>query len=161
MVVEEKEQRGLGRFVVCDLLARGNVEVDRPLVVAIEEEPVAEEEPVVVEEPVIEDETFVEEPAVEEETMPVADAGAFNDNDFVSHEDDNNDLTDSNIDYLTTEEKTEEAADENAELKKDIKSVLLYMDQLLENLPEEKIVEFAKSDEFTTYKKLFSELGLS
>ena len=85
----------------------------------------------------------------------------YNDNDFVSHEDDNNDLTDSNIDYLTTEEKTEEAADENAELKKDIKSVLLYMDQLLENLPEEKIVEFAKSDEFTTYKKLFSELGLS
>ena len=131
---------------------------DEPVVV---EEPVAEEEPVVVEEPVIEDETFVEEPAVEEETMPVADAAAFNDNDFVSHEDDNNDLTDSNIDYLTTEEKTEEAADENAELKKDIKSVLLYMDQLLENLPEEKIVEFAKSDEFTTYKKLFSELGLS
>ena len=39
--------------------------------------------------------------------------------------------------------------------------VLLYMDQLLENLPEEKIVEFAKSDEFVTYKKLFSELGLS
>ena len=35
------------------------------------------------------------------------------------------------------------------------------MDQLLENLPEEKIVEFAKSEEFTTYKKLFSELGLS
>ncbi len=49
----------------------------------------------------------------------------------------------------------------NSDLKQDIKSVLLYMDQLLENLPEEKIVEFAKSDEFTTYKKLFSELGLS
>ena len=49
----------------------------------------------------------------------------------------------------------------NADLKQDIKSVLLYMDQLLENLPEEKIVEFAKSDEFVTYKKLFSELGLS
>ena len=46
-------------------------------------------------------------------------------------------------------------------LKKDIKSVLLYMDQLLENLPEEKIMEFAKSDEFVTYKKLFSDLGLS
>ena len=126
-----------------------------------EEEPVieetVEEEPVVVEEePIIEDETFVEEPIVEE---PVT---ADIENDFVSHEDDNNDLTDSNIDYLTTEEKQpEETIDENAELKKDIKSVLLYMDQLLENLPEEKIVEFAKSDEFTTYKKLFSELGLS
>ncbi len=126
--------------------------------VVVEEEPVVvEEEPVVVEEePIIEDETFVEEPIVEE---PVT---ADIENDFVSHEDDNNDLTDSNIDYLTTEEKQpEEIIDENAELKKDIKSVLLYMDQLLENLPEEKIVEFAKSDEFTTYKKLFSELGLS
>ena len=127
------------------------------------EEPVTEEaaseeiveEPVVEEEPVIEDETFVEEPLVDT-------AAADIENDFVSHEDDNNDLTDSNIDYLTTEEKQpEETVDENAELKKDIKSVLLYMDQLLENLPEEKIVEFAKSDEFTTYKKLFSELGLS
>ena len=124
-----------------------------------EEEPVVEEtveEPIVEEEPVIEDETFVEEPVIE--TAPIADI----ENDFVSHEDDNNELTDSNIDYLTTEETpAEETVDENAELKKDIKSVLLYMDQLLENLPEEKIVEFAKSDEFTTYKKLFSELGLS
>ena len=115
-----------------------------------EEEPTIEEETFVPEEEVMEgsDETVIPEPALE--------------NDFVSHEDDNNNLTDSNIDYLTTEDKDiEPEADENAELKKDIKSVLLYMDQLLENLPEEKIVEFAKSDEFTTYKKLFSELGLS
>ena len=35
------------------------------------------------------------------------------------------------------------------------------MDQLLENLPEDKIMEFAKSEQFTTYKKLFNELGLS
>lgn len=48
-----------------------------------------------------------------------------------------------------------------ADLKNDIRSVLLYMDQLLENLPEEKIVEFAKSEQFTTYKRLFNELGLS
>ena len=129
--------------------------------ITVEEEPVVEEE-VSVEEPVVEDETFVEEPVIDE-TPAAQEANAFIDNDFVSHEDDNNELTDSNIDYLTTEEdKSEEIADdENAELKKDIKSVLLYMDQLLENLPEEKIVEFAKSDEFTTYKKLFSELGLS
>jgi hypothetical protein len=45
-------------------------------------------------------------------------------------------------------------------LKKDIKDVLSYMDQLLESLPEEKIEEFAKSDHFDTYKKLFKELGL-
>jgi len=46
------------------------------------------------------------------------------------------------------------------ELQQDIKSVLLYMDQLLENLPEDKIEEFARSEHFNVYKKLFSELGL-
>jgi hypothetical protein len=34
------------------------------------------------------------------------------------------------------------------------------MDKLLESLPDEKIEEFARSDYFDTYKKLFSELGL-
>ena len=47
------------------------------------------------------------------------------------------------------------------DLRQEIKSVLSYMDQLLENLPEEKIAEFAQSDQFTTYKKLFKELGLA
>ncbi|MBR5401532.1 MAG: hypothetical protein IK102_06950 [Treponema sp.] len=119
-------------------------------------------------EPSMEDETFVPEEEVmvdapveaEEETI---NAPEIIENDFISHEEENNNLTEDNIDYLTTEDKEPEveSEDNNDELKKDIKSVLLYMDQLLENLPEEKIVEFAKSDEFTTYKKLFSELGLS
>ena len=120
------------------------------------------------------DETLVEDPVDSIETEETAVSmdevepqpqheSNFAYNDFVSHEEENNRLTDSNIDYLTTEEKEAAQPEENsnAELKKDIKSVLLYMDQLLENLPEEKIVEFAKSEEFTTYKKLFSELGLS
>ncbi|MBO5137985.1 MAG: hypothetical protein J6B81_05785, partial [Spirochaetaceae bacterium] len=47
------------------------------------------------------------------------------------------------------------------DLKRDIKSVLSYMDQLLDNLPEEKIAEFARSEHFELYKKLFVELGLS
>ena len=47
------------------------------------------------------------------------------------------------------------------DLKNEIVSVLSYMDQLLENLPEDKITEFAKSEHFVTYKKLFDELGLS
>ncbi len=87
-------------------------------------------------------------------------------------------LSKENVDYLAEEEivkddapenlSSEESDDENAEhtdlpsdLKSDIKSVLLYMDQLLENLPEEKIMDFAKSEQFVTYKKLFAELGLS
>ena len=56
---------------------------------------------------------------------------------------------------------TESSSDIPAEMKEEIKAVLSYMDQLLENLPEEKIAEFAQSEQFETYKKLFAELGLS
>lgn len=66
----------------------------------------------------------------------------------------------------TTEDSvpvTEPAKDNSLpeDIKNDVKSVLLYMDQLLENLPEDKIMEFARSEQFSTYKKLFTELGLS
>jgi hypothetical protein len=47
-----------------------------------------------------------------------------------------------------------------AGFKHELKTVLSYMDHLLESLPEEKIEEFAKSEYFDTYKKLFKELGL-
>jgi hypothetical protein len=46
------------------------------------------------------------------------------------------------------------------DLKEDVKTVLSYMDKLLESLPEEKIEEFAKSQYFEVYKKLFEELGI-
>jgi len=46
------------------------------------------------------------------------------------------------------------------DLRADIKSVLSYLDQLLESLPEEKIKEFADSEFFGIYKKLFEDLGL-
>ena len=100
-----------------------------------------------VEEPVIE-ETAVEEPAME-------------------------DLNDETEDAPATEPVIEEAETSNpvsqavsneeipGDLKSEIKSVLSYMDQLLENLPEDKISEFAQSEHFVTYKKLFQELGLS
>lgn len=48
-----------------------------------------------------------------------------------------------------------------SDMKQEIKSVLSYMDQLLESLPEDKITEFAQSEQFETYKKLFTELGLA
>jgi hypothetical protein len=35
------------------------------------------------------------------------------------------------------------------------------MDHLLESLPEDKIEEFANSEHFNVYKRLFSELGLN
>jgi hypothetical protein len=41
-----------------------------------------------------------------------------------------------------------------------LRDVLIYMDKLLESLPEEKIHEFAQSEYYNTYKKLFEELGI-
>jgi hypothetical protein len=51
-------------------------------------------------------------------------------------------------------------SDDGDRLKTEIKSVLSYLDKLLDSLPEEKIEEFARSKYFDTYKKLFEELGL-
>ena len=50
--------------------------------------------------------------------------------------------------------------DDNVRLKTEIRSVLSYLDKLLDYLPEDKIEEFAHSEHFDTYKKLFEELGL-
>jgi hypothetical protein len=66
---------------------------------------------------------------------------------------------------LEMEELEESTEDEDSEpipskLKSEIKSVLSYMDQLLEALPEEKIQEFARSEHFEVYKRLFDELGI-
>ena len=85
---------------------------------------------------------------------------------------DNVSISENELDQLLTseaamneqEEEEEEAPVQSSipdNLQKEIKSVLSYMDQLLENLPEEKIAEFAQSEQFETYKKLFKELGLN
>jgi hypothetical protein len=58
------------------------------------------------------------------------------------------------------QESREEDGGIPSHLKQELKTVLSYMDQLLESLPDEKIEEFAKSEYFDTYKKLFKELGL-
>jgi hypothetical protein len=59
--------------------------------------------------------------------------------------------------------KAEKVSDKDgfsSEMRNEVRKVLAYMDHLLESLPEEKIEEFAKSEHFDTYKKLFKELGL-
>jgi len=53
-----------------------------------------------------------------------------------------------------------ESDDLSQTLRHEIKAVLSYMDKLLESLPEEKIEEFARSEHFDVYKKLFDELGI-
>ncbi|MCR5612468.1 hypothetical protein [Treponema sp.] len=62
---------------------------------------------------------------------------------------------------VTVDSESDKDGEIPTDLKQEIKSVLSYMDQLLENLPEDKISEFAQSEHFVTYKKLFQELGLS
>ncbi len=59
------------------------------------------------------------------------------------------------------EEKAVESTALPQNLREEVRSVLSYMDQLLESLPESKIEEFARSEYFDTYKKLFEELGIA
>lgn len=114
---------------------------------------------------------FVEPVVTEEHEEPNADNVAISneelDNLLAPDASINDSLTDENLNYLAsdkeianTEETEDPASSIPGNLKKEIKSVLSYMDQLLENLPEDKIAEFAQSEQFETYKKLFKELGL-
>jgi pilus assembly protein FimV len=48
-----------------------------------------------------------------------------------------------------------------AALRDEIRTVLKYMDQLLEALPDAKIKEFAESEYFEVYKRLFEELEIA
>ena len=48
-----------------------------------------------------------------------------------------------------------------SDLREEIREILTYMDQLLESLPEDKIQEFARSEYFEVYKKIFEELGIT
>ena len=56
--------------------------------------------------------------------------------------------------------KVSESSEIPSNLKHELKTVLSYMDQLLESLPDDKIEEFARSEHYDTYKRLFKELGL-
>ena len=56
---------------------------------------------------------------------------------------------------------SEKTKDLSSNIKDEVKSVLAYMDQLLESLPEDKMKEFAESEYFEMYNRLFSELGIS
>ena len=134
----------------------------------------------VIEEPVI-DEPVIEEPVIE---APADDLPALDDFALDEPVIEEPVIEEPVIDEPVLEEPTDEPAAETAapaapvepaapaapaagtdtlppDLTKDIKSVLSYMDRLLENLPDEKIAEFARSPQFAIYKKLFTELGLA
>ena len=62
--------------------------------------------------------------------------------------------------FQSDEFELTESTDIPSNLKQELKTVLSYMDQLLDSLPDEKIEEFAQSDYYDTYKKLFKELEI-
>jgi len=147
-------------------------EEDEKLETGISEEPVnqvfnkwenASPEDETLEEPTIEEPAEEESfeapaPAVEDKV----DDDEFKEPVFAETEPESEPETTVNIE--PEEENPAPASGVNAipeDMKEEIKSVLAYMDQLLESLPENKIEEFAKSEQFNTYKKLFNELGLS
>lgn len=156
-----------------------NIQTEEPeseLEVFEEPEIIENEEPTISEEiPAFEEPVISEEETLDFEPKPASDM--FKDEIMEEPPTVEEAITDENIDYLKEDsENLDDSSDsENAQetpsseskgdlpedIKADVKSVLLYMDQLLENLPEEKIMEFAKSEQFATYKKLFNELGLS
>ena len=57
--------------------------------------------------------------------------------------------------------KTSDTSPDTQQLLDDIRKLLLYLDRLLESLPEEKIEEFANSEFFSLYRQVFERLGLS
>lgn len=68
---------------------------------------------------------------------------------------------------ITTEKKAardqviaERMAGLSGESKDELKTVLMYLDTLLEDLPEDKIQQFAKSEYYDLYVKIMDSLGL-
>ena len=122
-------------------------------------------------------ETLVELPEVEPENAETLGVGPMDETagiggviedelPEITVEDDSADALDEIFEF-----EPNETPDQNAEsleidplptgLREEIKEVLKYMDRLLESLPDDKIQEFARSEHFEVYKKIFEELGIS
>lgn len=67
---------------------------------------------------------------------------------------------DNDIDTAAPAASSGEGMNIPSNLKKELKGVFSCMEHLLEALPEDKIEEFAHSEYFHSYKKLYKDLGL-
>ncbi|OQB95432.1 MAG: hypothetical protein BWX81_01940 [Spirochaetes bacterium ADurb.Bin110] len=68
-------------------------------------------------------------------------------------------ISPTSIESISPSDRASEAQQKT--LIDEVKKLLLYLDRLLESLPEEKIEEFANSEYFNLYRHIFEELGLS
>jgi hypothetical protein len=62
---------------------------------------------------------------------------------------------------LQTSKHEEPAAGLPPAVQEDIKRLLTYLDRLLESLPEDKVDEFARSEYFDLYRKVFEYFDLT
>lgn len=70
-------------------------------------------------------------------------------------------LARSDSDEETWEEENDTRKEIPQDLHEDLKRLLVYLDRLLESLPEAKIDEFAGSEYFDLYRKIFDYFDLS
>jgi len=68
-------------------------------------------------------------------------------------------ISPTSVESISSSDRASEAQQKT--LIDEVKKLLLYLDRLLESLPEEKIEEFANSEYFNLYRHIFEELGLS
>lgn len=161
---EEESQSDISSFDDDPLIIEETVDTvsvaEEELLEELEEIPVSDDDLndlETLQQETVEEETVSLEPvqdAVEAEEVPVVEEEQFVEEEPVVEAAGEDDI-DLEIDAPSSSKEIPE------NLKNDIKSVLVYMDQLLDSLPEEKIAEFARSEHFELYKKLFTELGLS
>ncbi|MGL4987238.1 MAG: hypothetical protein ACRC5H_08910, partial [Treponemataceae bacterium] len=112
----------------------------------------------------LQNEDFIVQAEEKKDPPPIYDSKElFEDESFLS---DDNSEENRPIDCLfdggqwQAEQSAEKMSMVPSSLQGEMKSMLLYMDKLLENLPEDKIQEFAESEYFQIYENLFNELGL-
>ena len=140
-----------------------NIDFDDSLSEQIIEEPAVTQQ----NEPEIQPEVFENEPSndqiIEENSIETSSDSVLETAEFDSASNENE------IVYNDNQNEEKPAESENVQTQKplsqdlmqDVKSLLVYMDQLLEDLPEEKIEEFANSDKFVLFKNVFEKLGLN
>ena len=112
-------------------------------------------------------EQIIEEPVIEEQNEPNSENSLIDNNSdsLIENSEDNssenNDISKQTKEETAVTDTIQTQKPLSQDLMQDVKSLLLYMDQLLEDLPEEKIEEFANSDKFVLFKNVFEKLGLN
>ena len=130
-----------------------------------EMEPIELKEELFPEEKILLEDEVLSESSVEEELPPIEELEelSIEEEDAIEKED-----SDAEKEAEVPESEIEIPGEESSDavkipsgLQQEIVTVLTYMDKLLESLPDDKIEEFARSEYFDTYKKLFKDLGIT